>query len=432
MDARGRTSPAPPQETFRSITKGLFDTLVDMDKTLKLTKNDIAQLLDYIDNQWGVLTTTCDGTADTLIQLPNPYIKPSTDQGHFRFNEQYYWDSYFIALGLDDKQFVSGMLENLISLYREFKLIPNANRYYFTGRSQPPMLSSLVMHIYRKYGKSKEWLKDHIQIVMDEYETVWTSHNHPHARNVYKGLSRYYDVNNLHDLAEAESGWDMTTRFNRRCLDYLPVDLNCLLYKYETDIAEALVELNREKESKEWQDKAGHRKANINKLMWNEHKGLYFDYDFFNDKQSSVRSLAAYFALWAGVADHRQTEQLVNNLKHFEVDGGLTTTTKSVFPQSFYGSQKTQWAYPNGWAPLHVIVCDGLARYDYTEKAKIIANRWIKTCNDWYLNHNEILEKYNVEHPNLEPASGVYPTQHGFGWTNASIVYLADKYLAKA
>jgi len=32
----------------------------------------------------------------------------------------------------------------------------------------------------------------------------------PNARLVYEGLSRYYDINYLHDLAEAESGWDHT------------------------------------------------------------------------------------------------------------------------------------------------------------------------------------------------------------------------------
>jgi len=401
-----------------------------MNKTLELTKNDISPMLDYISEQWGVLTTTCDGTADTLIQLPNPYIKPSTDQGHFRFNEQYYWDSYFIALGLNDEQMVTGMLDNLVALYKEFKLIPNANRYYFTGRSQPPLLTSYIMHVYRKFGKSKQWLGKYIKIAIDEYNTVWTSDSHPHARNVYQGLSRYYDVNNLHDLAEAESGWDMTPRFNRRCLDFLPVDLNCLLYKYETDIAEALNINGNKKESTVWIEKAQQRQNSINNLMWNEHKGLYFDYDYFNKKQSSVKSIAAYFALWSGVADHRQAEQLVNNLKHFEEEGGLTTTTKSVLPQNFYGSQKTQWAYPNGWAPLHVVVCDGLIKYDYIEKAENVAIKWIKTCNNWFSIHGEMLEKYNVVHPDLEPASGVYPTQHGFGWTNASVVYLADRYIS--
>ena len=61
----------------------------------------------------------------------------------------------------------------------------------------------------------------------------------PNARRVHKDLSRYYDINMLHDLAEAESGWDMTPRFNHKALNYLPVDLNALLYKYEVDFARA-------------------------------------------------------------------------------------------------------------------------------------------------------------------------------------------------
>ena len=31
----------------------------------------------------------------------------------------------------------------------------------------------------------------------------------------------------------------------------------------------------------------------------------------------------------------------------------------------------------------------------------------------------EILEKYNVVQPDKPPAKGVYPSQTGFGWTNA-------------
>lgn len=40
-----------------------------------------------------------------------------------------------------------------------------------------------------------------------------------------------------HLLAEAESGWDFTRRFNARCESIAPVDLNCLLYLSEKTIA---------------------------------------------------------------------------------------------------------------------------------------------------------------------------------------------------
>jgi alpha,alpha-trehalase len=40
-----------------------------------------------------------------------------------------------------------------------------------------------------------------------------------------------------HLLAEAESGWDFTTRFNARCMSIAPLDLNCLLYLSEKTLA---------------------------------------------------------------------------------------------------------------------------------------------------------------------------------------------------
>jgi len=38
---------------------------------------------------------------------------------------------------------------------------------------------------------------------------------------------------------------------------------------------------------------------------------------------------------------------------------------------------------------------------------------------NWFNEHNEFIEKYNVVQPEKPPAKGVYPSQTGFGWTNA-------------
>ena len=43
-----------------------------------------------------------------------------------------------------------------------------------------------------------------------------------------------------HDRAVRESGHDTTHRFDDRTADFVSVDLNSLLYKYETDFAELL------------------------------------------------------------------------------------------------------------------------------------------------------------------------------------------------
>ncbi len=87
----------------------------------------------------------------------------------------------------------------------------------------------------------------------EEYKLVWMGTTKPNARQVYRGLSRYYDINVLNDLAEAESGWDMTPRFGRKALSYVPIDLNSLLYKYEMDFARLYKLLDDPRKAAEWE-----------------------------------------------------------------------------------------------------------------------------------------------------------------------------------
>jgi alpha,alpha-trehalase len=394
-----------------------------------LTQADVADALQHIDGYWKKLLRKTTKDNSTLIDLPYEYIVPSPGNDHFSFEEQYYWDSYFTALGINDEKLVSGMLDNLIDLFERFGLIPNANRFYFTSRSQPPILTTFIFHVYDKYKKNDTWLQQRIAVAKREYHEVWLSHQHPHDRSVYRGLSRYYDINYLHDLAEAESGWDMTPRFKRQCLDYLPIDLNCLLYKYEADFARAAEISENPGEARIWHYASEERKINVTTLMWHKQKNFFFDYNYHEKKRSDVWSLAAYYALWAGLATDEQAAKLVKNIEKFDKKGGLATTAGSFMYTTLFGSTKTQWAYPNGWAPLHYIVIEGLSNYGYKTQAKAVAHKWLKTCNDWYLYHGEFQEKYNVVNQKLRPTEGVYPSQTGFGWTNGVFVYLCDNYI---
>jgi len=153
--------------------------------------------------------------------------------------------------------------------------------------------------------------------------------------------------------------------------------------------------------------------------MWSELKGLYYDYNYVKDHRGGINSLAAFYPLWAGLADERQAARLVSSLKKFEQKGGLATTDALKVSNLVPGSMPTQWAYPNGWAPLHFLVVKGLQKYGYDDEARRIAMKWLKTNLDWFNKHGVFLEKYNVVQPGKPPAKGVYPSQTGFGWTNA-------------
>lgn len=320
-------------------------------------------------------------------------------------------------------------MENLLFLLDRFGLVPNASRMYFTSRSQPPLLTSFIFHVYDTYHKSPDWLEKRMALAEREYHSVWMSTSHPQWHNVHKGQSRYYDINVLHDLAEAESGWDMTPRFERKCLDFLPVDLNALLYKYETDFARAADIIDKPEQAKMWRSRAEVRKAAMDELMWAKIRGFYFDYNYVKGEQSGTWSLAAFYPMWAGMVDEVQANRLVENLSKFEKKGGLTTTTRPLIDMNIFGSVKAQWAYPNGWAPLHYIVTEGLERYGYHETASKIATKWLATNTAWYQKHGEFLEKYNVVNPAKPPLEGLYPSQTGFGWSNAVFEYLCQKYV---
>ncbi|HEX5456565.1 MAG TPA: trehalase family glycosidase [Candidatus Saccharimonadales bacterium] len=401
----------------------------------RLTFNDAQPALDYIQSYWHKLERNHPKDEGNLIGLPNPFLVPSFEAGHeFDYNELYYWDSYFMAQGLLDekhKELVLGILDNLTYLYKRFSIIPNASRLYLTSRSQPPFLTSFIWDLYEAYGMDKKWLKSNMKVAEQEYHTVWMGTQKPNARQVHMGLSRYYDFNYLNDIAETESGWDMTPRFNRKALNYLPIDLNALLYKYEMDFARYYELMKDNSASQKWKHQAASRKRTIDQLMWNNIKSLYFDYNYVKKRRGTVSSLASYYPMWANMATKEQARKLVKSLRKFEHEGGLATTDTIQLTKFVPGvtMTPTQWAYPNGWAPLHYLVIKGLENYGYHEDAKRIALKWLKTNLDWFNEYGVFLEKYNVVMPKTPPEKGLYPSQTGFGWTNSVFTYLANKYL---
>ena len=100
-------------------------------------------LLEHIQFLWPRLTRSTPDSNSSLVPLPNPYVVPGG-----RFAEAYYWDEFFIMLGLKSNpkysHLVEGMLWNFAHLLDSFGRIPNGNRNYFLSRSQPPFFSLMV------------------------------------------------------------------------------------------------------------------------------------------------------------------------------------------------------------------------------------------------------------------------------------------------
>jgi alpha,alpha-trehalase len=395
----------------------------------QFTPDKLKPPLQFIESYWKKLEKYRPHDDGTLIGLPRPYFVPSVSSGTgFQFEEIYYWDTYFIAqgfLGTDRQHLIKGLAEDLMALMQRFNIIPNAGRTYHTNRSQPPFLSSLIMQVYQ-IDRNKRWLDQAMTTAKEEYRSVWMGTSHPNWRQVFNGLSRNYEINVINDLAETESGWDMTTRFDRKALSFLPVDLNSLLYKYEKDFEAASLILGEKDEAAEWAKRAMSRASMMRKYLWNEDKGCYFDYNFMTGKQGPVYSLATFFPMWAKIVDAEDAARIMSNLDKLEFEGGLATTAEKPYVKM---EMPTQWAYPNGWAPLQLIAIEAMENYGYHVAAERIARKWINANLVQFEKEGEFFEKYNVVHIHDEPMEGVYPSQVGFGWTNAVFYRLCQKYL---
>lgn len=367
--------------------------------------------LNYIKNYWRKITRYRPHDTETHIGLPYRFVVPN----HLMFPEMYYWDSFFIIQGLlvaKKYSLVLNIVNDFLYLVKRFGIIPNASRFYFLSHSQPPFLSSMVLIAY-KINHDKEWLRSAYQLIKKEYENIWMGDfNKKIPIKTALGLSRYFDINYFHSMAEACSGWDMTPRFEKRALDIIPCDLNFLLYKYERDLEFMSRELKL-KEEKKWRKAQEIRRKLINRFLWDKKKRFFFDYDMKHKRKINIYSLAPYFALWSGFCDKKQAEALYEKLKRFETKHGLLTCDRS------YGAPEyQQWDWPNGWPNLQYVAVEGLKKYGYEKKAREIEENWLKLCSKIFRKTGKFWEKYDLI-KGRAAKSERYPTQEGFGWTNA-------------
>lgn len=212
--------------------------------------------------------------------------------------------------------------------------------------------------------------------------------------------SQYYDRKNdkltplfyKGDRSMRESGFDPSTRFGPFSVDiihYNPVCLNSLLYLMETQTAEILKILGRESEARTWRFRAEERAARINRWLWDERDGLYYDYNFASERVRRYPFLTTFYPLWAGIASPEQAARVVRNLPEFESPGGLRT---SAFQSG------DQWDSPFGWAPIEMIAVEGLRRYGYRREADDISLKFLSLIAAEYRRTGTIVEKYDVVH----------------------------------
>jgi alpha,alpha-trehalase len=418
--------------------------------------SDTSQSMDeHIRALWPALTRPADPVdpRSSLIPLPGPYVVPGG-----RFREVYYWDSYFTMLGLiqDGRtDLVKNMLDNFAYLVKTVGHIPNGNRTYYLGRSQPPYFAAMV-GLYASATDTSRALP--YLDAMEAEHAFWMAGAEQvapgdAARRVVRLkdgslLNRYWDdipeprpesYREDFELAQrvpeaqrealfrniraaAESGWDFSSRWMRDPADLrtlettalIPVDLNSLLYHAERTIAALRLVRGRPGDAQvaaRFAAAAESRRRALLAAAYDPAEGFFFDVRWRTGERVTDRpTMAAAAPLYFGLATPEQGRAVAARLaRDFLKPGGFVTTLTA---------SGQQWDSPNGWPPLQWLGGQAVRAYGRADIADDARNRWLALNRRTYRVTGKMTEKYDVTDLSKRAGGGEYPTQDGFGWTN--------------
>ena len=372
----------------------------------------------------------------TLLFLPYPYISGGGSEQ--AFPEMYCWDIYFVNRGLAAHgryDIIRNHILNQLFSIERFGMILTGNRAYYLTRTQTPIHPASI-ELYYQHHPDRDLLLRAYPVLKKEYDGYWLAAHH----QTPTGLATNRDLSELKgtkldeqfrdrlrpELAAEAEVLDFTSIFAGDIRKCVPLQTNFALVRFTKILSWIAAEIGWPDESRRWEIETTNRTEKINELCWNEEKGFYFEYNFEQRKQLPFWSLAAYWSMWAGIANPNQAARLVENLTRFEHEYGLAQTVEA-YPIPHPEFTALQWDYPSCWPPMQIMVVEALEKYGFHEEARRIAGKFLRMQLNVYQKTGYLWEKYNAVSGNVELPRERYHSVPLHNWSCAAVVLLGRK-----
>ena len=152
------------------------------------------------------------------------------------------------------------------------------------------------------------------------------------------------------------------------------VDLQVFMIREYQALARIAHELGHPQDEIGFQVRIADVSDRIQKLMWNEQDGLYYDIDSRTNQQIKIKTWVSFLPLWVNLPTKAQAQKLIEghllNPKEFWSEHGVRTV---AMDEPMYNPTDGYWQGPI-WVISNYLVMHGLLNYGYQTQAQDLAH----------------------------------------------------------
>ena len=325
------------------------------------------------------------------------------------------WDTFFMLMYARYAHFIFPSIQSLDNFYcrqyengyidREIQEV-NGEDFVYEGRQNtinPPLFSWTEVENYKITGDDSRFTS--VIPALEKY-AEWLE-KYRKKENTIHGL--YWQTrlgSGMDNVPRSGSGW---------------VDMSAQMVMMYNNLSFLCGKVGMKEKAVSYKGKAEDIAARINKFMWNEEDGLYYD---INDKgdQIKCKTVACFWPMLAVMANNDQAEKMLGNLKNPKLFwtqipfASLSADDKNFKPDGQYWQGGV-------WAPTNVEIIKGLDNYgvDTSSQHSQYFNEFATLASEKYLDGMyKVYKKTGTIWENYSPDSysrGLWSQPNFVGWS---------------
>lgn len=322
------------------------------------------------------------------------------------------WDTFFMIMFARYADHIFPAIQSLDNFYcRQYEngyidreiVEADGSDYLFIGREHtinPPLFSWAEVENYKITGDKSRFRA--ILPALEKY-AEWLE---KYRKNPAVAHGLYWQTglgSGMDNTPREGSGW---------------IDMSAQMAMYYKDMALICRELKLKDKEELYKKKSEDIAERINKFMWNEEDGFYYDVD---DKGAQIKhkTIASFWPMLAGICSKEQAEKLVFHLKDPKSFWRPIPFPTLAADQPEYHADGHYWL-GGVWAPTNVAAIKGSEHYGYYDFAYLATETYLDGMYNVYKKTGTIWENYSPE--SYSPGN---PAKPDFvGWSGCGPIQL--------